>query len=103
MTQSVFKICLKPPIKKDNYFRILNICKGKQESLFEFIKWIEKNLGKKAKYNLLPLQKGDIPSTLGYSKKLKDLIKKIPKTSISKGIGLYIKWYLEYYKAEKNC
>ena len=61
------------------------------------------NLSKKAKYNLLPLQTGDIPSTLGDSRKLKNLIKEIPKTSISKGIKLYIKWYLQYYKDKKNC
>ena len=103
LIQSVFKICSKPPQKKENYFRILNICKGKQNSLFEFIKQIETNLSKKAKYNLLPLQTGDIPSTLGDNRKLKSLIKKTPETSISKGIKSFIKWYLEYHKKEKNC
>jgi UDP-glucuronate 4-epimerase len=98
LTQSVFKICFKPPQKKNNYFRILNICKGKQNSLFEFIKQIEKKLTKKAKYNLLPLQTGDIPSTLGDNRKLKSLIVKTPETSISKGIKSFIKWYLDYHK-----
>ena len=45
-------------------FRILNIGNTKKIFLLDFIKQIEKELGKKAKRNYMPLQKGDVKQTL---------------------------------------
>lgn len=98
LVESVYKVTLKPPKKKENYFRVLNICKGKQNSLFNFISEIEKKIKRKASYRLLPLQTGDIPATLGDNKKLKKLVKKVPETKISKGIGAFVDWYLNYIR-----
>ena len=98
VVKALYKITLKPPKIKDNYYRILNICKGKQNSLFEFIKEIEKVTKLKAKIKLMPLQKGDIPSTLGSKTNLKNTIKTIPSTPISVGIKNFIDWYLKYTK-----
>ena len=42
LVKAVIKVSLRPPKKKESYFRILNICKGKQNSLFEFINEIKK-------------------------------------------------------------
>ena len=98
LVKAVIKVSLRPPKKKESYFRILNICKGKQNSLFEFINEIKKYTKKKVKFNLMPLQKGDIPSTLGNNKKLKKIIKKTPTTTISKGIENFVKWYFNFKK-----
>ena len=44
-------------------FRVLNIASGKPIELIKFVTLIEKYLGKKAKINKLPLQKGDVYKT----------------------------------------
>ena len=45
-------------------FRILNIGNTKKIYLMDFIKQIENELGKKARKNFMPLQKGDVKQTL---------------------------------------
>ena len=57
-------------------FRILNIGNTKKVYLLDFIKEIEKVLGKKAKRNYMPLQKGDVKQTLSNT----NLLKKITYT-----------------------
>ena len=49
----------------------------------------------------LPLQVGDIKSTLSDTKKLKQLVNHKPNTSVRYGIGKFIDWYLEYYNVKK--
>ena len=48
--------------------RILNIGNTKKVLLSDFINAIEKRLGKKANKNFLPMQKGDLHSTLSDTK-----------------------------------
>ena len=54
-------------------FRILNIGNTKKVFLLDFIKEIEKVLGKKAKRNYMPLQKGDVKQTLSNTNLLKKI------------------------------
>ena len=54
-------------------FRILNIGNTKKVYLLDFIKEIEKVLGKKAKRNYMPLQKGDVKQTLSNTNLLKKM------------------------------
>ena len=61
------------------------------------IKEIEKNLGKKAKRNLMPLQMGDVKKTISNIKKIKKHYGFSPKTSINEGIKSFIDWYKSYY------
>ena len=44
-------------------FRIYNIGNNRSIELLRYIELIEENLGLKAKMNLHPLQKGDVPDT----------------------------------------
>ena len=64
---------------------------------FEFIKTIEKNVGKPVKMNMMPMQPGDVPTTVADIKKLKKLGWK-PTTRIEVGIKNFVDWYREYYK-----
>ena len=79
-------------------FRILNIGNTKKVYLLEFIKHIEKELGRTANKNYLPLQRGDVRQTLSNT----DLLKKItgynPKTNYKLGIKKFLNWYKDYYK-----
>lgn len=78
-------------------FRILNIGNTKPEKLTNFIKEIEKNLGKKAKIKYFKLQKGDIEKTVSDMTETRKITKLQKSTSIKKGIKEFVKWYLFYY------
>ena len=78
-------------------FRILNIGNTKKVFLLDFIKEIEKVLGKKAKRNYMPLQKGDVKQTLSNTNLFKKLTNYNPKTNFKTGIRNFLNWYLEYY------
>ena len=78
-------------------FRILNIGNTKKVFLLDFIKEIEKILGKKAIRNYMPLQKGDVKQTLSNTNLLKKLTGYNPKTDYKSGIKKFLNWYLNYY------
>ena len=78
-------------------FRVLNIGNTKKVYLLDFIKQIEKELGKKAIRNYMPLQKGDVKQTLSNSYLLKRITGYNPKTNYKFGIKKFIDWYKKYY------
>ena len=78
-------------------FRILNIGNTKKVYLLNFIKEIEKELGKKAIRNYMPLQKGDVKQTLSDTSLLKRITNYNPKTNYKTGIKNFLNWYQEYY------
>ena len=82
-------------------FRILNIGNTKKINLINFINTLEKELKKKSKKNYLPMQKGDVHSTLSDSTLLKRITGYHPKTNYKEGIKKFVKWYLDYYKKAK--
>ena len=79
-------------------FKIFNIGNSKPSSIMDYISAIEKHLGKKAIKNYLPMQPGDIKITESDNKKLQDWIRFKPNTSISYGVGEFIKWYKNFYQ-----
>jgi len=84
-------------IEKNYKCEVFNLGNHKSEHLMDMIMLLEKELGKKAKLDLLPLQPGDIEESfadimfstkkLGYK----------PKTNIDKGIKNFVEWYKNYY------
>lgn len=76
---------------------VMNIGGDKEETLLRYIEVLEKVLGKKAQKNMLPMQPGDVPSTVADIKKLRKLGWK-PTTRIEKGIDNFVAWYRQYYK-----
>ena len=78
-------------------FRILNIGNTKKIFLLNFINVLEKELGVKAKKNYLPMQKGDVHSTLSDTNLLKRITGYNPKTKYQTGIKKFVEWYLNYY------
>ncbi len=79
-------------------FRILNIGNTKKIYLLDFINSLEKELNKKVKKNYLPMQKGDVHSTLSDCSLLKKITGYNPKTNYKIGIKKFVSWYLNYYK-----
>lgn len=78
-------------------YGVMNIGGDKEETLLKFIETIEKNVGKKAKKKLLPIQPGDVPSTVADIRKLRKLGWK-PTTRIETGVKNFVDWYKNYYK-----
>ncbi|NJN27900.1 MAG: NAD-dependent epimerase [Cyclobacteriaceae bacterium] len=82
-------------------FRLFNIGHGNPIELKEFIRLIEKNVGKKAIMDNKPMQPGDITlnhcdisdlrNTTGYS----------PSTTAEEGIKKFVDWYKAYYNYNK--
>lgn len=79
-------------------YRIYNIGNNQPVELLYFIELMEKNLGKKAVKNMLPLQAGDLPATFADIDDLRTAVGFSPVTSIEEGVEKFVKWYLEYYK-----
>ncbi len=80
-------------------YGVMNIGGDKEETLTRYIEVIEENIGKKAKKNLMPMQPGDVPSTVADIRKLRKLGWK-PKTGIEEGIGNFVEWYRGYYEVK---
>tara|TARA_B100001063_G_C16514420_1_gene428527 strand:- start:209 stop:688 length:480 start_codon:yes stop_codon:yes gene_type:complete len=78
-------------------FRILNIGNTRKVYLLDFLNALEKEIGKKAIRNYMPMQKGDVKITLSDTSLLKKLTGYNPKTYYKTGIKKFLKWYLNYY------
>ena len=78
-------------------FRILNIGNTHKVYLLDFINVLEKELGAKAIRNYMPMQKGDVKTTLSDTTLLKKLTGYNPRTNYKIGIKKFLKWYLSYY------
>ena len=77
---------------------IFNIGYGKQVGLMEFITEIEKNLGRIAEKNMLPMHPADSKETWSDTSKLYNLTGYNPKTNVVDGVKEFIDWYKSYYK-----
>jgi UDP-glucuronate 4-epimerase len=80
----------------DSYHEIYNIGYGDQVDLLDFLDHIETNLGRKAKRNLAPKHRADVPATWSDTTKLQKLGYK-PTTPINVGVKKFVDWYKEYY------
>lgn len=76
---------------------VMNIGGDKEEKLTRFIEVIEENVGKKAKKKMMPIQPGDVPSTVADIRKLRKLGWK-PTTRIEVGIKNFVEWYKGYFR-----
>ena len=83
-------------IDKPRKYVILNLGNNKPEQLMKVIGLIEKELGKEAKKNMMPMQPGDVPRTSADITKAKKLLGFEPKTGIEQGLKNFIEWYKHY-------
>lgn len=73
---------------------IFNIGRGEPIYLLEFITEIERALGRKAQFEMLPMQAGDVPLTFADTSKLHSRTGYAPTTSLREGVELFVEWYL---------
>jgi UDP-glucuronate 4-epimerase len=79
--------------------KVYNLGNNRSEKLTDFIGEIEKALGRKAEYQLEPIQAGDVPRTYADIAASQRDLGFEPTTPISVGIPKFIAWYREYYGA----
>ncbi|SCY87163.1 NAD-dependent epimerase [Desulfoluna spongiiphila] len=112
IVESVFRILKRVPTANQDWsgkntdpgtsyapFKVYNIGNNSSVMLNDFISEVEESLGKTAKRNLLPMQKGDVAETYA---DVDDLINDIcfkPSTSIKDGVRNFVNWYKAYYSS----
>lgn len=79
-------------------FRPVNIGNSCAVQLMDFIKAIEKSVGREAKKNMMEMQAGDVPATWADASLLQRLTGYTPKTEVPEGVDAFVKWYREYYR-----
>jgi UDP-glucuronate 4-epimerase len=90
------------PVKHDSLsavapFRVVNVAGGHQTELMDFIRAIEKAVGRTAQLNLLPMQPGDVVATHSDTTLLRELVGAVPETSVETGVGRFVEWYKSHY------
>jgi UDP-glucuronate 4-epimerase len=78
-------------------YKVYNIGNNNPVELLEFIKEIEKALGRQAQKEFLDLQPGDVPATYADVDDLMQDVGFKPETSIATGIRRFVDWYQDYY------
>jgi UDP-glucuronate 4-epimerase len=79
-------------------WRIYNIGNNNPEELTYVVSLLEKELGKAAIREMLPMQPGDVEATYADVKDLEQDIGFRPATQIEEGVARFVKWYRDYYR-----
>ena len=80
-------------------YRLYNIGNSNPVQLSRYIEVLEECLGRKAEWNLLPLQPGDVPDTSADVTELTADTGYHPATPVETGIRRFVEWYRHYYGA----
>ena len=78
-------------------YRICNIGNGRPVELLDYIRTIEACLGRKARLQLLPMQPGDVASTMADTSRLERLTGYRPVVTVEQGVTRFVDWYRRYY------
>jgi UDP-glucuronate 4-epimerase len=79
-------------------WKIYNIGNNNPEELLHVVSLLEKEFGRTAIKEMLPMQPGDVPATFADVEDLARDIGFCPATKIEDGIARFAKWYREYHK-----
>lgn len=78
--------------------RLYNMGNSRSEELMDFIATLERSLGRKAKFEFMPMQQGDIVETCADIESTTRELGYLPHTDIADGIPKFVAWYTEFYK-----
>jgi len=102
IVEGVLRVIDSPPSRERQGIAhsLYNIGNGDRVSLMDYIHTLEQALGVPAKYNMLPMQPGDVEQTNADITALSEQFDFRPNTSISDGLKAFVRWYREYYNVE---
>ena len=95
-------IALPPEGIKGERHRILNIGRSQPVNLMEFIRLLEKYLGREAQKRYLEMQPGDVPTTWADTSALTALTGYAPSTDLETGIRTFVGWYARYHGSDRK-
>jgi len=78
-------------------WRVYNIGNSAPVDLMDYIAALEAALGKKARFNFLPLQLGDVPDTYADVSDLIENFNYKPTTPVDEGVANFVAWYRDYF------
>ncbi len=79
-------------------FEIFNLGTGSPVHLREFVRIIEREIGKKANVIEKPLQPGDVLETYADISKARRTLGFEPRVRVEEGVKNFVRWYREYHK-----
>lgn len=97
--EGVVRVIDKAPAATDEHpvpAEVYNIGCGHPMQLMDFIRTLEKSLGRKAEMNMMPMQKGDVYTTYADTTKLERDFGYKPHVTLEEGIARFVKWYESY-------
>jgi len=78
-------------------YRVVNVGGAQPVGLMDYIEALEEALGREAKKNMLPMQKGDVRATHASPELLQTLTGYTPKTPVREGVRRFVEWFLKEY------
>ena len=102
IVDGILKVFEHPPVfnssvPDDAPHSLYNIGNGNPVRLMDFIEILEKELGKKAVNEFLPMQPGDVYKTWADVSELHKQFGYKPATGLEKGISEFASWFKKYY------
>jgi len=88
------------PASSSAPYRLYNIGSNQPIQLMDYVQEIEKNLGIKAKLNLMPMHVGDVKKSHADIDNLVKDFEYSPKWDIQNGVKNFIQWYIDYYNVK---
>ncbi len=85
------------PASSQAPYRIFNIGNSAPVSLRVYIEALEEALGRKALWEMLPLQPGDAPDTYADVSALERQVGYRPSTPVADGVARFVDWYRAFY------
>jgi UDP-glucuronate 4-epimerase len=82
------------------YYNLFNIGHSSPINLMDFIKTMEKCIGKKAILEMYPMQQEDVYITFADTSKLENAVGYKPTTDLESGINEFLIWYKQYFYGE---
>jgi len=86
------------PAKSAAPFRVFNIGNNSPVPLMDMIGLIEQAVGRKAQFNFMPMQPGDVAETSADTDDLEQAVGFRPATPLAEGIQRYVTWHRAYHK-----
>ena len=86
------------PARSAAPFRVFNIGNNSPVPLMDMIGLIEAAVGKKAEFNFLPMQPGDVAETSADTDDLEAAVGFKPATPLAEGVKRYVEWHRAYHQ-----
>jgi UDP-glucuronate 4-epimerase len=98
VVESVVRVLARPPeaVGGAAPYRVLNVGNSSPVELETFIATLERHLGRKADRVLLPMQPGDVVATWADTRRLEELTRFAPHTTLDEGLRRMAEWLIEY-------